>query len=130
MEIQEKAKEICPTTAQKWIAEGAILVDVREQEEVQTLAYDVPNLIHIPLSVFEERYQEIPKDKKVIMACKGGGRSLKATYYLLNHGYDKENVVNMQHGIIRWVQRGFPTKGDTSSILNTSGDCCSNTNCC
>lgn len=130
METVEKAKEICPTTTQKWIGEGAILVDVREQDEVATLAYDVPNLIHIPLSEFEERFQEIPKDKKVVMACKNGGRSLKATYYLLNHGYDRENVVNMQHGIIRWVQRGFPTKGDTSSVLGSQGDCCSSSNCC
>ncbi len=130
METVEKAKEICPTTAQKWIAEGAILVDVRERDEVAALAYDVPNLIHIPLSEFEQRFQEIPKDKKVVMACKGGGRSLKATYYLLNHGYDRENVVNMQHGIVRWVQRGFPTKGDTSSVLGNQGDCCSNSNCC
>lgn len=130
METLKKAKEICPTTTQKWIAEGAVLVDVREQDEVSALAYDVPNLLHIPLSEFEERYQEIPKDKKVVMACKGGGRSLKATYYLLNQGYAPEKVVNMQHGIVRWVQRGFPTKGDATSVLGEQGDCCSKPNCC
>lgn len=125
----QKAKEICPTTAQKWISNGALLVDVREANEVAQLAYDVPNIINIPLSEFEERYMEIPNDKEVVMVCKGGGRSLKATYYLLNHGYDAEKVVNMQFGIQRWVQKGFPTKGDTSVALET-GDCCSRPGCC
>lgn len=129
MTTQVKAKEICPTTTQKWIAEGALLVDVRERDEVEALAYDVPNLLHIPLSEFEERFREIPQDRKVVVACKSGGRSLKATYFLINNGYDSEHVVNMQHGVIRWVQRGFPTTGDPSTVLDDQGGC-SNANCC
>lgn len=128
MEKQTLVKEICPTTAQKWIKDGALLVDVREKDEVATLAYDVPNSIVIPLSEFEDRFNEIPKDQPVVMACKGGGRSLRAAGFLANHGYDK--VVNMQHGIIRWAQKGFPTKGDTASVLGESGDCCSSSSCC
>lgn len=120
--------EICPTTAQAHVKTGALLVDVREYDEVAQLAYDVPNIVNIPLSEFEERYQELPKDRELVMVCGGGGRSLKATYYLINQGF--ENVVNMQHGITRWAQRGFPTKGDTSSVLakNESAECCGTPN--
>lgn len=128
MEKQTLVKEICPTTTQKRIKEGALLVDVREKDEVEALAYDVPNSINIPLSEFENRYHEIPKEQPVVMACKSGGRSLRAAGFLVNHGY--EHVVNMQHGIIRWAQKGFPTKGDTASVLGESGDCCSSSNCC
>lgn len=127
MENQSLVKEICPTTTQEWVKNGALLVDVREKDEVAELAYDVPNIINIPLSVFDEQYAQIPKDKDVVMVCKGGGRSLRAAGFLVNHGYDK--VVNMQHGIIRWAQKGFPTKGDTSSVLDTKKDsgCCDTT---
>jgi rhodanese-related sulfurtransferase len=118
------AKEICPTTTQQKVREGALLVDVRERDEVEHLAYDVPNIINIPLSEFEERYAELPKDRPLVMVCKGGGRSLKATYYLMNHGYT--DVVNMQHGIIRWAKKGFPTKGDIFSVLEPSA----NSSCC
>lgn len=128
MENQTLVKEICPTTTQNWIKKGALLVDVREKEEVNQLAYEVPNSINIPLSEFEERFNEIPKDQPVVMVCKSGGRSLRAAGFLVNHGYDK--VVNMQHGIIRWTEKGFPTKGDASSVLGHSGDCCSSSNCC
>ena len=124
MENQTLVKEICPTATQQWVANGALLVDVREADEVNQLAYDVPNIIHVPLTQFEERYTEIPKDKEVVMVCKSGGRSLRATGFLVNHGYDK--VVNMQHGMIRWAQKGFPAKGNTSSVLANMQDrgCC------
>jgi len=128
METQTLVNEICPTTTQSWIADGALLVDVRELNEISELSYDVPSILHIPLSEFETRYTEIPKDKKVLMVCRSGGRSLRAAGFLVNHGYDQ--VVNMKRGIIRWVQKGFPTIGDTSSVLPKDSDCCSKPGCC
>ncbi|MEX1133161.1 MAG: rhodanese-like domain-containing protein, partial [Flavobacteriales bacterium] len=80
----KQAQEICPTTTQQWVAKGALLVDVRERDEVAEAAYDVPDVINIPLSEFEERFVEVPKDRDVVMVCRGGGRSLKATYFLMN----------------------------------------------
>lgn len=125
MEKQTLVKEICPTTTQGWVKNGALLVDVREKDEVAELAYDVPHILHIPLSEFEERFNEIPKDKEVVMVCRSGARSLRAAGFLVNHGYT--NVVNMEHGMIRWAQKGFPTKGHTASVLQSDqgAGCCS-----
>jgi len=144
METQNLVKEICPTTTQKWVKEGALLVDVREKEEVDLLAFDVPNIVNIPLSEFEDHFQELPKNQQMVMVCKSGGRSLRAAGFLINHGYNPTLVVNMHHGIVRWVQKGFPVKGNTASIINneqatgccdtiidaTQGDngCCNNNN--
>lgn len=118
-------KQICPTTTQEWVKNGALLVDVREPEEVNQLAYDVPAILYIPLSEFEDRFTEIPKDRNVVVVCKGGGRSLRAAGFLIHHGYT--NVVNMEHGIIRWAKKGFPLKGDVSSVLaeDSNSSCCS-----
>lgn len=128
MENQSLVKEICPTTTQEWVKNGALLVDVREKDEVAELAYDVPNIINIPLSEFEDRFNEVPKEQDVVMVCRGGGRSLRAAGFLVNHGYT--HVVNMQHGMIRWAQKGFPTKGNTASVLesNQNSGCCGTSN--
>jgi len=126
MESQTLVKEICPTTTQGWVKNGALLVDVREKDEVDELAYDVPNIVNIPLSEFEERFNEIPKDKEVVIVCKSGRRSLRAAGFIINHGYDATKLVNMQHGIVRWATKGFPTKGDISSVLGNA----KNTGCC
>jgi rhodanese-related sulfurtransferase len=131
METQQTmVNEICPTTTQGWVKKGAMLVDVRERNEVAQLAYDVPSIVNIPLSEFEVRYKELPSDKALVMVCRSGGRSLRAAGFLINNGYDPGKVVNMKHGIIRWVQKGFPTIGDTSTVLgtNTHSGCCGTTN--
>ena len=122
-----KVTEISPTNAYKKVGKGTLLVDVREQDEVAQLAYDVPNIVNIPMSEFETRYIELPRDKELILVCRGGGRSLRAAGVLLDHGFT--NVVNMQHGIIGWVKKGFPTKENTPSDLQNKkiGGCCS---CC
>ena len=129
MENQTLVTEICPTTTQKWIAEGATLVDVREKEEVTKLRFIAPKILYIPLSEFENRFHELPKNEKLVMVCEVGSRSLRAAGFLINHGYD--NVVNMKHGLKRWVERGFVISGDPSVVLNNEdGSCCSSSGCC
>ncbi len=122
--VQSLVNEICPTSTQAWVKRGAILVDVREQNEVDQLAFDVPAIIHIPLSEFEIRYKELAMDKELVLVCRSGSRSLRAAGFLINQGFDPVKVVNMKHGIIRWVQRGFPTKGDLSEIVAMNGGGC------
>lgn len=129
MENQTLVKEICPTKTQEKVVNGALVVDVREVDEVAQLAFDVPNLINLPLSVFQEYFAELPRDKELVLVCKSGARSMRAAGFLLNHGYN--NVVHMKHGLIRWAQKGFPTIGDTATVFgNENSTCCSDSSCC
>ena len=116
--------QICPTTATKWLQEGALLVDVRENSEVKELAFDVTNIEYIPLSDFESHFAKLPKNTKLILACRSGARSLRAANYLLKNGYPE--VANLEGGILRWSEKSFPTKGAVSN----SSDCCSEPGCC
>lgn len=116
--------EICPTTTFNRLKEGIILIDVREKDEVEKLSFKVENIINIPISEFEDKYQIIPKDKNIVMVCMTGQKSLLAAGFLLNHGFDQNKVTNMKMGLIRWVEKGFPTIGDTSGMSKTSNSCC------
>ncbi|MBK6936665.1 MAG: rhodanese-like domain-containing protein [Chitinophagaceae bacterium] len=122
---QVYVNEICPSTTQAWIKKGALLADVRENDEVQEIKFDVPQIIHIPLSQFEERYTELPTDKNLVIVCHDGTRSIRAAAWLIHKGYDPEKVVNMRHGLVRWVHKGFPVVGD-ASVVEPSG----HTGCC
>lgn len=112
----------CPTITAQFEKEGGFLVDVREKEEVDKLSFDVKNILHIPLTEFEERYAEIPKDQSIVMVCRSGVRSLKAAYYLSNKGY--KEVKNLDGGIIKWESKGFPVKGDLAEVNPTDSGCC------
>lgn len=127
METLKNIKNICPTTTMEMVKNGALFIDVREPGEVAEVAYDLPNVLHIPLSVFEARYMEIPKNKDIIMACKGGGRSMRAAGFLANHGYTR--ISNLQSGIIGWIEKGFPIKGNNPST-GADNSCCSTSGCC
>jgi len=124
----KEAKEICPTTTMGKVKKGALIVDVRNSSEVENVTFDVPNYINIPLNELEDRINEIPKDKEIVMVCRSGERSLKTTYFLMNAGY--KNVSNMRKGIIKWASKGFPIKGNLDELLNEDSCDCSQPNCC
>jgi rhodanese-related sulfurtransferase len=100
------AKEIFPAEAFAKAQQGALFVDVREQRELDAEAYDVPDLLHIPMGELERRFTEIPRDRDVVIVCRGGGRSLHALHFLIAQGY--ANAANMKQGILGWMREGFP----------------------
>jgi rhodanese-related sulfurtransferase len=117
-----QAREVCPTTTRRLIGEGALLVDVRERAEVAQVAFDVPDLVVMPLSEFEQRFAELPRDRELVMVCETGARSLKATYFLMYQGYTR--VANMDGGINKWASKGFPIRGARAAVPAAVGGCC------
>jgi rhodanese-related sulfurtransferase len=101
-------QEISPIEAKQEMNHGALFVDVREEEELLQLSYDVSSIVHIPLSRFNEQWKSLPKDQELIMVCRHGRRSLIAANFLLRQGFSQ--VVNMQGGIIEWINHHFPVK--------------------
>lgn len=85
--------------------QGALLVDVREQNEFDEVHAEGAQLI--PLSEFETRYAELPKDRELVMICRSGARSARAGEFLKAHGYGE--VVNLAGGTMAWVEGGLPS---------------------
>ena len=119
-----QAREVCPTNTRRLIAEGALMVDVRELNEVAQVAFDVPGVVLMPLSELEQRFAELPRDRDLVLVCQVGERSLKATYFLMYQGY--ERVANMEGGLVKWVRKGFPIEGAQPAPApgSTAGCCC------
>lgn len=119
-----EAREVCPTTSHRMMREGALVVDVREPGEVAQVGYAGGDVVNIPMSQFDDRWQEIPRDRDVILACAIGERSLKAMYFLMYQGYDR--VMNMKPGIARWIARGFPITGSAEAVAasEAASSCC------
>ena len=121
-----EARECCPTTTRKRIAEeGVLLVDVREQADFNRLTLDVPEIVNVPFSEFELRFSELPHDRELVLVSADGQNGLKATYYLMHHGYPR--VANMSNGVAKWLLRGFPVQGDPATLTTSSEEasgCC------
>ncbi|MEU3308840.1 rhodanese-like domain-containing protein [Nocardiopsis sp. NPDC055551] len=92
------------------VPEGVYLLDVREDDEWN--AGHAPDAVHIPLGALGERVAEVPKDKKVYVVCRAGGRSAQATMALNQAGWD---AVNVAGGMQAWEQAGRDMETDSDS---------------
>ena len=64
----------------------------------------------LPLSEFQEKYEEVLTDKNASVAilCRSGKRSMNACMFLLSKGYTDLN--NVEGGILAWQGSGFAVK--------------------
>ena len=75
------------------------LIDVRELHEFENA--NIQGIL-IPLGEIPARYDEISKDKKVIIHCRSGVRSANVISFLeQNFGYT--NLFNLEGGIMAWA---------------------------
>lgn len=80
---------------------GAMLIDVRTPAEVaEGMA---PGAINIPLQEIEQRLSEFPKDKDLLIYCRSGKRSMAASNFLIENGYDK--VFNVLGGFLAFPKQ-------------------------
>lgn len=81
------------------------LLDVREPHEYETARIEGSTLI--PLGELGERKGELPKDRKIAVHCKSGGRSAKAVGLLREAGF--QDVWNVAGGIGAWSDEIDPS---------------------
>ena len=93
--------------------DGVLLLDIREIQEVVDLG-TIPGAIHCPRGMMEfwaspaspyyrDYFQE---DKRTILFCAGGGRSVLATKSLEDMGFT--NVAHVEAGFGGWQKAGEP----------------------
>lgn len=87
--------------------ENALLLDIREDEELEVVRFDESvEILHIPLLKLVERIEELPKDRPLIVVCNDGVRSTKAVNLLNYQGYP--NSLNLDGGIVQWFRDSLP----------------------
>ncbi len=97
-----------PTTTVSALADYAIVIDVRENDEWQ--AGHAPGAVHIPLGELPTRLSELPDTDAgpIAVTCRSGGRSSRAVAWLTGQGFD---VANLDGGMKAWQAAGKPLTG-------------------
>jgi molybdopterin/thiamine biosynthesis adenylyltransferase/rhodanese-related sulfurtransferase len=104
--------EIDTETAAVRIADGALVLDVREPDEYDEGALE--GAIHIPRGHLEAQIEGrvADKDAPIVAYCAGGVRSAFAAKTLAELGY--AHVESMEGGFGRWKDEGRPWKQPAS----------------
>ena len=87
------------------IADGAALIDVREQHEWDEA--HVPGAQHLVMGRIDEWWEDLPRDREVVVMCRSGNRSGKVVAALMHQG-GMTNVHNLAGGILAWAEANQP----------------------
>lgn len=93
---------VAPREGSALVDDGAVLLDVREPDE--WAAGHAPRAVHIPLGDLERELATIAADARVVVVCRSGGRSSKATAML--RATDRD-AVNLEGGMQAWAAAGL-----------------------
>ena len=105
-QVKSEISEIDPSEVNELLQEGAVIVDVRETEELSSGL--LRGAKHVPRSYLETRIEGIVPDRSahVILYCASGNRSAYGARTLRDDlGY--EHVQSMKGGIALWKDRGY-----------------------
>jgi rhodanese-related sulfurtransferase len=102
-------RAVDPVGAKELLRSGAVLIDVRELGEWN--AGHAPNAKHHPLGRLSASIAELPDQRTLVVVCRSGNRSARATKLLAKAGYD---AVNLTGGMTAWRAAGLP-------VVNTRG---------
>jgi rhodanese-related sulfurtransferase len=98
---------VTPIEAVDLIADRAMLIDVREQEEWDNER--IPGAVFRPMSQINTWFADLPRDRTVIVQCRSGQRSAGVVLALMTQaGFD--NVVNLSGGIVGWKFQNQPVE--------------------
>jgi molybdopterin/thiamine biosynthesis adenylyltransferase/rhodanese-related sulfurtransferase len=97
-------REVDTAEAEALVAQGAVLLDVREPDEYEQGA--IPGSVHIPRGHLESQIENrVPEhDRTLVVMCAGGTRSAFAAKTLGELGYS--DVVSVEGGFNKWKDEG------------------------
>jgi rhodanese-related sulfurtransferase len=99
-----------PSVTATELSGDVVLIDVREPDE--WVRGHAVGAIHVPLGEVTARFAELPTGGDVVIVCHAGGRSARATAWLLEQGYDCRNLTG---GMVAYAAAGHPLEADTGA---------------
>lgn len=98
---RERIREVTPRQARALVAQGALLIDVRDDEELLRNP-PLAGALHLTRGRLEYLVTDAvsDKDEPLVLYCAGGNRGALATASLTSLGYT--NVVNVRGGLHAW----------------------------
>ena len=101
LEVPVEVSEIDVDTLAERQGPASVIIDVRNPDEY--VEGHVAGARLIPLPEVPDRLAEVPTDQPVLVICKSGGRSLRASEFYVAQGIDATNEAG---GTMAWIESG------------------------
>jgi rhodanese-related sulfurtransferase len=109
-DLIRSTERLAPELAAERLASDSppVAVDVRTTGERSQKR--IEGSVHLPLNHLVERFEELPRDRPLLVLCAGGYRSSIAASLMQRHGFS--NVSELAGGTSAWEAAGLPDKPD------------------
>lgn len=95
-------KSVSPQELRTLLNEGkAVLIDIREPYELEICKIEAT---HIPMAEIAAKADQLDRDKTCVIMCRSGKRAA-AVVNMLTSDFDMQNVVNLEGGILAWIEQ-------------------------
>lgn len=87
-----------------------VLLDVRTGEEFRGPLGHLPAAIRVPVDSLAQALDQLEslKGRTLVVYCRSGRRSMNATTFLREKGF---NALNLEGGILSWRESKYPVEG-------------------
>jgi len=100
-EATDTPTEVSPDRTRELVADGAQLVDVRQDYEWE--AGHIEGAVHIPLELLPAESETLDRERPIVFSCRSGSRSAFATSAFREAGFE---AFNLSGGLLAWVEEG------------------------
>lgn len=83
-------------------------LDVRTQKEYEEGHVENASFLDLQSGNFEEELEKLDKNKKYIVYCRSGRKSVKASNLMKKHGF--KEIYNMVGGFEKWKSKRLPVE--------------------
>jgi rhodanese-related sulfurtransferase len=117
-EAKGRIENLTPEEVAKEIEGGALIVDIREEEELRSEGR-IPDAVSAPRGMLEflvdptssYHREEFQPDRRIVLYCASGGRSALAADTMQRMGYSQ--VAHMDGGLKAWKEQGRLVEHET-----------------
>ena len=110
---------LAPAEARLALEEGALLVDLRDQDLVAMKRFAVDDVRFLPHRELPERLEELPKGRTLLLADTSGVFIRPAATLLAAQGFT--DLLCLNGGMLAWDLAGLPVDTDPEALLQ--GEC-------
>jgi glyoxylase-like metal-dependent hydrolase (beta-lactamase superfamily II)/rhodanese-related sulfurtransferase len=86
--------------------DDTVVLDVREPHEYA--AQRIAGAVNLPQAEIASRIDELPRNRRLVVVCQVGARSLRSAQFLVQSGF--ERVSSLRGGTDAWVRAGRPVE--------------------
>ena len=119
--IHHGVLSLSPREVHELVNRGLTIIDLRNPDYLAYKAFDVVNVLNLPMEQFDEGIEELAPDMYYVLADASGIRSREYAEKLQRMGF--KHLASLSGGFVEWERDGMPVRENVRERLTGACAC-------